>query len=75
MTNQPRYKYRHFFSLNFEMPSNLEGDTEEEYAALVKEAYSYVKDLVANGTYSLEWYDAEDAEDDYIPDDYTPDIY
>lgn len=48
------------------MPSNLEGDTEEEYAALSKEAHSYIQDLVANNSYSLEWYDTEDAGNDYV---------
>jgi hypothetical protein len=66
MKPQPQYKYRHFFSLNFEMPSNLNGDSNEEYDALVKEARSYVEDLVANGAYELEWFDSEDAGDDYV---------
>lgn len=58
-------KYIHYFSLNFEITSNVEGNTEQERAEVMSAAKSMVEEIVEQGKahavapYTLEWYDTE----------------
>ena len=55
----PDYNYVHYFSCNFEVHSNLAGETPEETAQLHAEALSILKAIVEKGTPFLEHYDTE----------------
>lgn len=47
--------YTHYFSLNFEYRSNLEGTTDKEAEQLQKEATNYLKTLVETNGGCLDW--------------------
>lgn len=46
------YKYMHFVSLNFCLPSNILGESEEDIEKLKEEAMAYVAGLAAAKCYS-----------------------
>lgn len=62
-------KYIHYFSLNFEITSDLSGSTIEETTKLYLAAKSMVEEIVEQGKtcesapYCLEWHDTEEFDD------------
>ena len=58
-------KYIHYFSLNFQITSDIEGKTDQEVAQLYAEVKSMVEEIVEQGKahvvapYCLEWHDTE----------------
>lgn len=60
---KPTHKYIHYYSCNFEVHSDLAGDTPEEDDLLAREALSILKTIVEQGEPDIEFYTRELAED------------